>query len=60
MDTLIRQKSQGEKSLDDFVKKFHGGESSAPKVVPYAFDDVVQTLNEISPYDWKGFFETRV
>ena len=59
-DTLIRQQTQGKKSLDDFCKKFHGGESSAPKVVPYTYDDVVQTLNEVAPYDWKSFFQKRI
>ncbi len=59
-DTRIRQQTQGKKSLDDFCKKFHGGESSAPKVVPYSFDDVVKTLNEVAPGDWKKFFDERV
>ncbi len=59
-DTIIRQQTSGKKSLDDFCKKFHGGESSAPKVVPYTYDDVVQTLNNIAPYDWKSFFQARV
>jgi predicted metalloprotease with PDZ domain len=59
-DTVIRQQTQGKKSLDDFCKKFHGGESSAPKVVPYTYDDVVQTLNDVAPYDWKNFFQKRI
>jgi predicted metalloprotease with PDZ domain len=59
-DTLIRQQTKGKKSLDDFCKKFHGGESTAPKVVPYTYDDVVKTLNDIAPNDWKKFFDERV
>jgi predicted metalloprotease with PDZ domain len=59
-DTLIRQQTQGKKSLDDFCKAFHGGENSAPKVVPYNFDDVVNGLNSIAPYDWKMFFQKRI
>jgi predicted metalloprotease with PDZ domain len=59
-DTIIRQKTAGKKSLDDFCKKFHGGESGAPKVVPYTFDDIVTTLNEIVSYDWREFFQKRV
>jgi predicted metalloprotease with PDZ domain len=59
-DTIIRQQTKGKKSLDDFCKKFHGGESSAPRVVPYTFDDVVGTLNSIAPFDWKNFFQKRV
>ncbi len=59
-DTLIRQQSRGKRSLDDFCKKFYGGESGPPRVVPYTYDDVVKTLNEIVPYDWRGFFQQRI
>jgi predicted metalloprotease with PDZ domain len=59
-DTLIRQQTQNKKSLDDFCKKFYGGPSSVPKVIPYVYDDVVNALNETAPYDWNGFFQKRV
>jgi predicted metalloprotease with PDZ domain len=59
-DTLIRQQTRGKRSLDDFCKNFYGGESGPPKVVPYTFDDVVKALNEITPYDWRGFFQQRI
>ena len=56
----IRQQTHGEKSLDDFCKAFHGGESGAPKVVPYTYDDVVNALNKIAPGDWNAFFQQRI
>lgn len=59
-DVLIRQKSGGKLSLDDFMKKFHGGQNTAPKVVPYDFEEIVRTLNEVVPYDWRGFLTERV
>ncbi len=59
-DVLIRQQTKGRRSLDDFCRKFHGGESGPPNVVPYTYDDVVAALNEIVPYDWRQFFQTRV
>jgi len=59
-DVLIRQQSQGRYSLDDFCKKFFGGESGSPKVIPYVYADVVATLNQILPYDWNKFFQKRV
>jgi predicted metalloprotease with PDZ domain len=59
-DTLIRRESKGRKSLDDFCKLFYGGTSSAPAVVPYGFDDVVQALNAVLPYDWAGFWRERL
>lgn len=63
-DTILRQKSGGTKSLDDFCHAFHGSASTAPAVVPnflsYGADDVYATLGKIVPYDWKGFFAERV
>ncbi len=59
-DTLIRQQTQGRRSLDDFCRRFHGGESGPPRVVPYTYDDVLTALNEIAPYDWRQFFQQRV
>ena len=46
VDTLIRQKTNGERSIDDFCHAFHGGrERSAPGRDLYTFDDVVATLD---------------
>src|SRR5262249_20610438 len=59
-DTLIREKTGGKKSLDDFCRAFHGGEGSEPKVVPYTLDDVVAALNGIAAHEWKRFFTERV
>ena len=42
VDATIRQQTHGERSLNDFCKRFHGGESGPPKVVPYTFEDVVR------------------
>lgn len=54
-DTLIRQLTKGQRSLDDFCKRFHGGQTGAPEVRPYTMDDIVNTLNEVAPYDWRAF-----
>jgi predicted metalloprotease with PDZ domain len=59
-DTIIRRESNGKKSLDDFCRKFHGGENSAPKVLPYTFADVVAAMNDVTPYDWSSFFTERL
>ena len=59
-DTLIRQQSHGQKSLDDFCRRFYGPPDSSPKVVPYTLDDVIAALNATVPYDWRGFFNARV
>jgi predicted metalloprotease with PDZ domain len=59
-DVLIRQKSGGKLSLDDFCHKFHGGTDTGPMVKPYELDEIAATLNEVVAYDWKGFFTERV
>jgi predicted metalloprotease with PDZ domain len=59
-DVLIRSKSNGKLSLDDFCRRFHGGQDTAPVVKTYTFDDVVNTLNEVTPYDWRSFLNARV
>jgi predicted metalloprotease with PDZ domain len=66
-DTLIRQKTGGAKSLDDFCRAFHGEGSGGPAlggtkptVVPYTADDVYRALNAVYPHDWKHFFNERL
>jgi predicted metalloprotease with PDZ domain len=61
VDTTIRKMTGGKKSLDDFLAKFEGlGGNTAPKVVPYSFDDVVAGLNAVVPNDWAGFLRQRL
>jgi predicted metalloprotease with PDZ domain len=59
-DVLIRQQTQGRRSLDDFCRLFYGGENSPPAVKTYTFDDLVATMNQVAPMDWRGFFTTRL
>ena len=59
-DVIIRQQSKGAKSLDDFCKLFHGAPSGPPMVKTYTFDDIVSALNQVSPYDWRGFWTERL
>jgi predicted metalloprotease with PDZ domain len=59
-DTIIRQKSDGKKSMDDFAHLFHGGQNTPPEVKTYKFDDVVNTLNQVQAYDWRGFLTDRI
>ena len=59
-DVLIRTRSNGKLSLDDFCRRFHGGQDSAPALKTYTFDDIVNTLNEVMPYDWRTFLNERI
>jgi predicted metalloprotease with PDZ domain len=60
VDTIIREQTHGQKSMDDFCHLFHGGQSGPPEVKTYTFDDVVNTLNQVAPYDWRGFWTERL
>jgi predicted metalloprotease with PDZ domain len=60
VDVIIRQQTNDKKSLDDFCRLFHGAPGGAPTVKTYTFDDVVNSLNQIAPYDWRGFLTERL
>lgn len=61
VDVTIRNKSNGKKSLNDFVALFYGlGGDTSPKIVPYSFNDIVACLNQIVPNDWEGFLTERL
>jgi len=59
-DTLIRERSGGKRSLDDFAKAFFGINDGSFVPVTYTFSDVVATLNKIEAYDWASFLRTRL
>src|SRR3984885_12781227 len=60
-DTTIRQLTHGQKSLNDFCVKFLAvGGNTPAKVVPYTFDDLVNDLNSVVAYDWRGFLTERL
>jgi predicted metalloprotease with PDZ domain len=60
VDTIIRQETHGKKSMDDFCHIFHGGQGEKPEVKTYTFDDVMDTLNQVAAYDWRGFWTDRL
>jgi predicted metalloprotease with PDZ domain len=59
-DTLIRERSGGARSLDDFARAFFGINNGSTTVATYTFDDVVRTLNGVEPYDWATFLHERI
>ena len=60
VDSILREQSKGTKSIDDFAKAFFGINDGDWGEVTYTFDDVVATLNQIQPYDWRGFLTRRL
>jgi predicted metalloprotease with PDZ domain len=59
-DTLIREQSHGQRSLDDFARQFFGMDDGSYGELTYTFDDVVAALNRVQPYDWAAFLHQRV
>ncbi len=61
VDTLIREQTRGQRSLDDFARAFFGaGAGEGTAVRTYVFEDVVQALDAVLPYDWAGFLRARL
>jgi predicted metalloprotease with PDZ domain len=58
-DVLIRRRSGGRRSLDDFCRAFFGGAGAVGTVAPYEMADVVKALDRVLPHDWSGFFAAR-
>ncbi|MFO1018350.1 MAG: hypothetical protein U1E03_12175 [Hyphomonadaceae bacterium] len=60
-DTLIRQRTGGRRSLDDFARRFYGvpAQNGSRVVNTFTFDDVVANLNAVMPYDWTTFLRER-
>ncbi|MEO7385543.1 MAG: M61 family peptidase [Gammaproteobacteria bacterium] len=63
-DMLIRERTRGRRSLDDFCQAFFGGRdqdpAGPPRVLPFEEEDVYATLNAVLLYDWHQFFTARI
>jgi predicted metalloprotease with PDZ domain len=60
VDTIIRERSRGARSLDTFLQRFTEPSLTGPIVKPYTRRQVEALLNQVQPYDWHGFFERYV
>jgi predicted metalloprotease with PDZ domain len=59
-DTLIREQTDGRKSLDDFAHAFFGVQDGNWNPAPYTFTDVTSTLNGVQAQDWATFLRSRL
>jgi predicted metalloprotease with PDZ domain len=59
-DTLIRERTNGRRSLDDFARAFYGIDDGSWTPVTYTFDDIVAALNGVLAYDWATFLSERI
>ncbi|RZM15275.1 MAG: M61 family peptidase, partial [Sphingomonas sp.] len=59
-DSIIRTRSKGKRSLDDFARAFFGIRDRDWGEVTYTVADVAKTLNAVEPYDWATFLDDRI
>ncbi|KPF68926.1 hypothetical protein IP84_06850 [beta proteobacterium AAP99] len=65
-DMILREKTGGTKSMDDFARAFFGVEdtrrsaSGELRALTYTLDDVIKTLNSIAPHDWRALLRERM
>jgi len=54
------QQSGGKRSIDDFARAFFGVRDRDWGELTYTLDDVVRTLSQVQPYDWRGYLQRKV
>jgi predicted metalloprotease with PDZ domain len=59
-DAVIRRKSEGRSSLDDFVRTFFRFRPDEPVPLGFDRDEVVATLSALADHDWDGFLRERI
>ncbi len=59
-DTIIRQRTHGAQIHGRFLSPVPRRESGPPQVKTYTFDEVVNTVNQVTPYDWRAFWTERL
>ena len=59
-DAIIRQQTDGARSLDDFCRKFLGRNSSSGDTVPYDLGEIVRLLKATADFDWERFLTERI
>jgi predicted metalloprotease with PDZ domain len=60
VDTIIREKTHGKKSLDTFLHLYSAPALTGPTTKTYTRADIEHLLNEVVPYDWHAFFQRHV
>ena len=60
VDALIRQQTRGQRSLDDFARRFFDVEGDRVDPLTYRFEDVVAALDAVSHWDWTTFLRRRL
>jgi predicted metalloprotease with PDZ domain len=57
VDSVLREKSKGARSLDNFAADFFGPPDGVIAVKPYTYQDLISALNQVVPYDWNALLQ---
>jgi predicted metalloprotease with PDZ domain len=60
IDQIIRERTGGKRSIDDFAKLFFGMNDGDYGQLTFEVDEIITKLNTIAPYDWRTFIDTRI
>ena len=60
IDQIIRERTGGKRSIDDFAKLFFGMRDGDYGQMPFEVDEIITKLNAVAPFDWAQFIETRI
>jgi predicted metalloprotease with PDZ domain len=60
VDRIIRERSGGKRSIDDFARAFFGVNDRDYGELTYRLDDIVATLQQVQPYDWAAYLDRRL
>ncbi len=60
VDVTIRKLTHDQRSMNDFCRAFYKGSEGEPVISTFTLDDVISTLNDIAPHDWRSFLRERL
>ncbi len=60
IDTILREESDGNRSLDDFCRRFMGPDLPDVAVHPYTLEDILTILDDLEDYDWATLIQSWV
>jgi len=55
VDAELRDRSGGRRGIDDFARRFFADAAPDTPTRTYTFDDLCDTLNDVTPHDWSRF-----
>jgi predicted metalloprotease with PDZ domain len=58
VDSVLREKSHGMRSLDTFAADFFGPPGGEIAVKPYTYEDLLTALNQVVPFDWNSLLQS--